>query len=486
MFKDIRSLGKESFIYGFSTIAARFLNFLLLPFYTHYLSPADYGIGAAVFSYIAFFNILYHYGMDQAYMRYFDEKERSFPAAFAGVFWVSLAFTLVLALNASRAAVLAGIGAVNARLVVYAAGILFVDALSAVPFAGLRMEHKALSYSLIRVLSIVINMALNILFIARLGFGLEGIFMANAVSSLFALAAVLYPCRRALSLKTEKEEFKKLLVFALPLVPAGLGSMAVQVIDRPLLLKLADSSAVGIYQANYRLGIFMMLVVGMFDAAWRPFFIERAQKENAREIFARVLTYFVFGGAWLALAVSFFIGDLAKFAVFSKPIIHQAYWGGLSIVPVILWGYFFNGIYINFLAPVIITKNTKAIMNAATWGAGINIIANLALIPEFGITGAAWATFIAYFVMAAELYGAGRKIYAVPYEFRRISAVLAVSLLFSLPLFWPGALQGGAWTLYRFSALAAYPCIFILCGFLFDDEKAALREYLGLAKPPTP
>ena len=479
MFKDIRSLGKESFVYGFSTISARFLNFLLMPFYTHYLLPSEYGIGAAVFSYIAFFNILYQYGMDHAYMRHFDEKERSFPAAFAGVFWVSLAFTLVLTLSASRTAGLAGIGAGNARLVVYAAVILFIDALSAVPFAGLRMEHKALEYSLVRFVGIVINMALNVLFIARLGFGLEGIFMANIFSSLFALTVVLYPCRRLIALRTPKQDFMKLLAFAMPLVPAGLGSMAVQVIDRPILLMLAGSSAVGIYQANYRLGIFMMLVVGMFDAAWRPFFIERARKENAKEIFARVLTYFVLGGAWLALAISFFIGDIARFNIFSKPLIHQAYWGGLGIVPVILWSYLLNGIYINLLGPVIIAKKTTSIMTATVAGAFINICANYALIPQFGITGAAWATFTAYFVMAVQIYQGGRKVYAVPYEFRRVAAVLFVSLLLSLPLFWPGAIQGRDWILYRFAALIGYPLIFVLCGFLFDDEKARLRALLS-------
>lgn len=485
MLRDIKSLGKESFIYGLSTIAARFLNFLLMPFYTHYLTPADYGIGAAVFSYIAFFNIIYQHGMDQAYMRHYDEKERAYPAAFAGVFWTALALTLALSLNSGRTAELAGIGAGHAKLVVYASVILFLDSLSGAPFAGLRMEHKALTYSLIRVLSIVVNLALNVLFIAKLGFGIEGMFMANIISSSVALAAVLWPTRRLISFRADKEMLRTLLAFALPLVPAGLGSMAVQVIDRPILLRLADSAAVGVYQANYRLGIFMMLVVGMFDAAWRPFFIERAKKDNAKEIFARVLTYFVLCAAWLALALSFFIGDLARFRVLSKPLIHEAYWGGLGIVPVILWAYLLNGIYVNFLAPVIIAKRTKAMMRATALGACVSIAANFLLIPRFGILGAAWAAFLSYLVMAADIYPAGRKVYPVPYEFGRVGAVLAVSLLLSVPLFFPGLIRGGAWTVYRFAALAAYPVIFLLGGFLYEDEKAGLRARLGRV-PPRP
>ena len=476
MFKDIRSLGKESVIYGLSTVAARLLNFFLMPFYTHYLVPAEYGVAAALFSYIAFFNILYQYGMDQAYMRHFEEKEKSFPAAFAGVFWGGLVLTVLLVLAASPAAALSGIGAANGRLVVWSALILFSDALSVVPFADLRMEHKAVRYASIRFFTIVINVLLNIVFISFLRKGVEGIFLANIISSLFALAAVLLPCRRLLSLKIDGAVFRRLAVFALPLVPAGLGSMAVQVIDRPILLRLSGEAAVGIYQANYRLGIFMMLVVSMFDQAWRPFFLDRSKKENAGAVFARVLTYFVLAGVWLTLALSFFIGDLVKVKVFSTPLIHPAYWPGLGIVPIILWGYLFNGVYINFLAPVILAKKTASIMTATLSGAAVNIAANFILIPLYGITGAAWATFIAYFAMAVVIYPAGRDAYPIPYEFKRLAAMFGAGLLLSLPLLMPGLITGRAWFLYRAAALAAFPSALLAFGFFLPEEKNKARS----------
>ncbi|OGR49076.1 MAG: hypothetical protein A2X34_02400 [Elusimicrobia bacterium GWC2_51_8] len=520
MFTEIKKLGKESLVYGLSTVASRMLTFLLLPFYTHYLSPADYGVVAAVFSYIAFFNILSHYGLDQAYMRYYEEREKAFPAAFWGITVVSLIMAVVLCWGSRGFALAAGIGAGRSRLVIYSAVILFADALSAVPFADLRMAHKALRYSLIRFLAVVVNLVLNFWFIAGSGWGLEGIFAANIISSLVTLAVVLWPALprlkfsldrpRPFGLRTEDLEagdksdarvgepkgrgkpgrlmgialairhghrpvFYEMLSFALPLVPAGLGAMAVQVIDRPILLRISGETAVGIYQANYRLGIFMMLVVSMFDQAWRPFFIERAKNPDAKPLFARILTYFVMGSAALVLALSFFMDDLVKIRILGSPLIHPAYWPGLGLVPVVLWGYLFNGLYVNFLAPAVIARKTGYIMAAALFGAAINIAANFLLIPPFGIMGAAWATFAAYFSMAVFMYLSGRGFYSVPYEYKRVAGLLCAAGLCACVIFLKPSMEPGAWLAARLAALGVYSAaVFFL---LTCEEKKVLEIF---------
>ncbi len=124
----------------------------------------------------------------------------------------------------------------------------------------------------------------------------------------------------------------------------------------------------------------MMLFVSMFDQAWRPFFIERADKKDAPKLFARVLTYFLLAGGWIFLAVSFFIADIVKIRIAGTALIHQDYYAGLSLVPIILGAYLFYGLYVNFLAGIIIRKKTKWIMVAALIGAGVNILLNLKLI----------------------------------------------------------------------------------------------------------
>lgn len=484
MLKDLKSLGKESLIYGLSTVGARLLNFILLPFYTHYLLPADYGVVAAVFSYIAFLNIVYHYGMDQAYMRHYSDREKAFPSAFACLGLTTLGLTALLCAFAPFWASASGIGAEYSRLVWYAAAILLLDTVTIIPFADLRMRHRPLRFAGIRTASIVVNVALNVLFLRYMGLGLEGVFLANIISSA-AAALLLLPELLAFRPAWDAPVLKHLLAFALPLLPAGLGSMAVQVLDRPIMLHLADKASVGVYQANYRLGIFMMLVVSMFDQAWRPFFIERSHRADAPAVFARVLTYFVFGGLWLWLALSFFIGDLARLRVAGVNLIHPDYWAGLGIVPLVLAAYLLNGVYVNFLAPVIIAKKTGVILSVTLTGAAVSIAGNFALIPPFGMYGAAWAVLLSYLVMAAMIWLRGRGFYPVPYEFGRLAGGLAAGAACAAPFFLLPQLSGLPAVFVKLAALAAFPLLLWHTGLVLPEEKAAaLRRVPGLKTGP--
>ena len=475
MFKDLKALGRESLIYGLSTVGARLLNFLLMPFYTHYLLPAEYGVVATVFSYMAFLNVLYQYGMDQAYMRHYAHKEKAFSTAYSCVLVTSALFSVVLALFPSFWAQLGGIGAARASLVLYASAILFLDGINVLPFADLRMAHKPFYFAGVRMASITLNVILNIVFLTKLRMGIEGVFLANLFSSLLSVLAV----PKKFSFTFDRELLHKLVDYSLPLLPAGLGAMAVQVIDRPILLRLSGEAAVGVYQANYRLGIFMVLLVTMFDQAWRPFFIERAEQPGGPAVFARVLTYFTASLVWVGLAFSFFIPDLARFHVAGKPLIHPSYWGGLPIVPVVLFAYLVNGIYVNLLAPVIIAKKTRIIMTATLIGALVNVAANFALIPPFGIFGPPWAAFAAYCAMALTVYRYGRRYFPVPYEFGRLAAACGAALLVAAPALAGWHPGGGLWTAYRLAALLAYPAVLLLGGFLLPEEKEKAKELLS-------
>jgi len=176
--------------------------------------------------------------------------------------------------------------------------------------------------------------------------------------------------------------------------------MMVQVIDRPILLALTNESTVGIYQANYRLGIFMMLIVSMYDYAWRPFFLTHAKDPDAKQLYSRILTYFTLFSSIVVLVVSLYVDDIVKIHVFHRFIINPAYWSGLGIVPIILLGYLFNGLYVNFMAGIYIEKKTSHLPYITGIGAAINVVVNFLLIPKFGMFGAAWATFFAYAGMA--------------------------------------------------------------------------------------
>lgn len=459
---------------------ARLFNFLLVPFYTYFLVAADYGVVAAAFSYIAFFNVIYQYGMDQAYLRFAAEKPAEERDIFSAPFWAvaatSVVFSFLLILLRGPAAAISGMGAEYKNLIVYAAAVLSLDALCIVPFAKLRLQHRAWYFVGVRTASILVNVAANVILLSKCHAGPEGVFVAALLSSATSFVLLLPVIIKSLELRVPKNLLPAMLKFAWPFVPSGLAAMAVQVIDRPILLFLTDKTSVGIYQANYRMGIFMMLVVSMFDQAWRPFFLERMKQPDARDIFARVFTYFTFGGVWLAFALSFFIAPMIRASFFGYHLLHPSYWQGLGVIPIVLTGYLFYGFYINFMVAPVISKHTGMLVWITAAGAAVNVAGNLMLVPRFSIIGAAWATFASYFIMAAMLFMAGRKMYPIPYETKRLARILMASVI-TLELHEIASallcdMQTGL-LIAKACLLVIFPLLVISGDFLLPSEKEA-------------
>lgn len=469
-------------VYGLSSVLARLLNFLLLPFYTHYLPAGEYGVVAAAFAYVAFLNILFQYGMDQAYLRFASEGEGrdSLSTPVWSLAATSLLFSAILHLAAVPLASLAGLSG-REDLVRLCAWILALDALAIIPFAELRLKHRAWLFAGIKTFNIAVNLSMNIALVAGLGLGVRGVFLASLTASAATLALLGPVLAARLRAAFDRPLWARMLRFSLPLVPAGLGSMAVQVIDRPILLSLTDARTVGIYQANYRLGIFMMLVVNMFDQAWRPFYLQKAKDADSGAVFGRVFTYYLSAAAWITLALSLFIPDLARFPILGRPIIHEAYWGGLGLVPIVLSAYLLDGCYMNFMASILLSKRTELLVWITLLGAAVNVAANLILIPHWGMLGAAWATFAAYAAMAAALFVLARRVHPIPYEWGRVlhlAAVLAGALLFLSGARTACAACPAAWLAARVFTLLSIPAALYWTGFLTAGEKSSLSSRL--------
>jgi O-antigen/teichoic acid export membrane protein len=212
-----------------------------------------------------------------------------------------------------------------------------------------------------------------------------------------------------------------MLKFSLPIIPAGIGASFVQVIDRPILTYLTNDTTVGIYQANYRLGILMMLFVSIYEFAWRPFFLQTAKEANAKQIFSKIMTMFIFAMCVLFLFLSFYLENIIKIPLpFRGYLIGESYWSGISIVPIVLAGYLMYGIYVNLMAGIYIEKKTKYLPLITGIGAAVNVAVNFLLIPKFGMTGAAYATLVSYFAMMVGIYITSNKFYKINYEFSKI------------------------------------------------------------------
>ncbi|MGB9591487.1 MAG: lipopolysaccharide biosynthesis protein, partial [Candidatus Kryptoniota bacterium] len=352
-----------------------------------------------------------------------------------------------------------------------------LDSLSVIPFAALRLKRKVKKFALIKILNIVINVSANIILLLKFHYGVIGIFISGVAASLATIIMLAPTITANIRATFNWKLYKSLLKFGLPYIPAGLAAMMVQVIDRPILLALTNESTVGIYQANYRLGIFMMLIVSMYDYAWRPFFLTHANEASAKQLFARILTYFTLFSAFVILIVSLYIDDIVKLRIFHRFIINPAYWSGLGIVPVVLVGYLFNGIYVNLMAGIYIEKKTAHLPYITGIGAAVNVIANLILIPRFGMFGAAWATLLAYAAMAAAIYIVSQKYFPVKYELMRLAKIgfaLTVSLL--LYIYHKSLMPMVHIQLVKFGSIGVFFFFLLLVKFPTTEEIRAIKR----------
>ncbi len=432
MIKKIKELTKDVAIYGISTIIGRFLGFLLVPFYTNVISTKDFGIYSNVYAYLAFFGIVFIYGMDAAFMKYasfsrLNDKKIIFSTSYFFVLISTLLLSLLLYFAQMPLISLMEIPSEYSNLYYYLIFILLFDTLALVPFGNLRLERRAAKFTTIKLANIIINLSLNFILVLHFKLGIEAIFIANLIASAFSFAALTPDIFKMITFKIDKEMLKKMLYFGLPYLPASIASTIVQVIDRPVVLALTDSSTLGIYQANYKLGIFMMLFVSMFQQAWQPFFLNNAKEKNAKEIFAKILTLFILVSSLIWIVLTLFVEDFARIELLpGKSIIGKEYLSGISIVPIILLGYLFNGIYYNFQAGIYIEEKTKYFPVVTGAGAAVNVIVNIFLIPLLGIIGAALATLASYIVMASLLYFFSQKYYKIDYEYAKLAKTLAV------------------------------------------------------------
>jgi O-antigen/teichoic acid export membrane protein len=437
MLDKILRLGKETAIYGLSTVIGRLLNFLIVPFYANVLLPSENGVISNIYAYIAFVYVIFCYGMEPAYMRFVSslelgDKKQNFSVPFLSLLSTSVIFAIAIHFNSSFIALLIGLDQSQYQFIQYAGWILCFDSLSVIPFASLRMEQKAKRFAMLKIFNISVNLILNLCLILGFGMHAEGVFIANLIASVLTFLAMMGLVFNQLTFKLSSNLYKEILKFGIPYIPAGLAGIAMQVVDRPIVKALTNDATLGIYQLNYRLGIFMMLIVGMFDYAWRPFFLNHAKDADAKQLFAKVFTYFVIGAMAIFLSVSLFIEDIVRMKFFGKEFFPPIYWPGVEIVPWVLLAYVFTGAYVVFVVGIYLEKKTKYLPLVSGAGALLNIGANFFLIPRIGILGAALSTLLSYIVMAVGMYFASQRFYRVEYEWEKVVKVSFSALILFL------------------------------------------------------
>lgn len=433
MLGKLRSLASDTLIYGLFMIIGRFLTFMLTPLYTNYMPKEEVGEVIYFYTLISFINIVNSFGMESAYFRFYEQDAQkshgtAYTLSFLTIGLVSLITSAAVFIFAEPIApVLTKLDNAT-ELVRLAALIPFLDALMLIPFAYLRMTRRAMRFASIRFLLVIISVIFNFVFVVFMSKGIEGVFLANIIQSVCGVLIFSPNIIKNIRAHFDSKLFRQMLRFGIPTLPASLSAIILQVADRPIIKGLTNAEELAMYGVNYKLGIPMMLFVSVYEYAWKPFYLNNYKEPDAKRLFARILTYFTMICAGIFLATGLFVEFIVQMPFVGGKLIAPEYWPGMSIIPIILGGYYFNGIFTNFSAGLYITKRSEFFPLAMGIAAGLNVLMNFILIPVIGYHGSAWATLAAYFVSAFLLYLFTRKIYPLPYEWKRIGIIIILTL----------------------------------------------------------
>ncbi|MFB9055223.1 polysaccharide biosynthesis C-terminal domain-containing protein [Mariniflexile ostreae] len=449
----IKSLFKQTFIYGMATVLPRMLSFILVPLYTTdgVLSSVDeYGEISVIFSYFVLFNVVLAYGMETAFFRFFnkeDDEKSVTGTATISLLLSSFGFFVIALWCQQYIASLINIDVKYVNLVIW---ILLFDALVIIPFAWLRAKQQPMRYAIVKISNVAINLSLNLFFLLALkdlaanyavfesiyrpNFEISYIFIANVIASGVTLLFMM-PFYTKIKYVFNAALWKRMMRYALPILIAGVAFSVNETFDRILLKELLPENIadthIGMYSACYKLALFMTLFATAYRLGIEPYFFSHSKSENPQKNYAKILEYFVAFGAIILLGV-------VVFADILKPIIvrGEAYWEAMWVVPIILMANFFLGIYHNLSVWYKITDKTKFGAYISIIGAVITLVINILFIKEFSYKASAIATLSAYASMVLLSYYYGRKYYPIPYNLKKIGLYLVGSIGLSLLSFY--------------------------------------------------
>ncbi len=433
---QIKKLAGQTVIYGLSTMLGRFLNYLLVMVHTAALAPFFYGKLTYFYSSTAIFLALLTFGMETGFFRFASKKEEDYKKVL-GTSILTIIFTTLIFIFSSiifKNRWQAYFEISNYRIIVYFVLIISFDVLSAIPFAKLRIDERPIKFMVIKILGIAINIFINLFYLvlcrklyeagsenifARIynpEFALDYVLIANLIGSGLTLL-VLVPDIIKIKPKFDYLLFKRLLKYSFPILLIGLAGQLNDQIDKILIPKLINDpnpmAQLGIYGANFKLSVLMVLFIQMFRYAAEPFFFKNSENSDAKKMYSDVMNYFIIFGLIIFLGVMFYIDILKYF-------INKDYWGGLFVVPILLIAKLLFGILFSLSIWYKVTDKTHFGILIAGIGAIITIVLNIILLPKIGYLGSAIASLLSYSTMLIVSYFLSRKHYLIPFNFKRI------------------------------------------------------------------
>jgi O-antigen/teichoic acid export membrane protein len=475
--KRLGELARHSAIYGLGSLVSRFIAVLLLPVYTRYLTPADYGLIETLIALSAILVVLLAAGVKSAFFRfYFDVKDE---AGKLRVIRTSFWFTMAMA-TAGLVAGLALAGPISQFLFDTSSHANLVRA----AFVGLwanvnyeqvtslfRVEQRSVAYLIATLINLGLTVGATLLFVVVWEVGPIGVIVGNFTGTLLVYFGLLAYRRQQLGLEWDRDLLREMNRFGMPLVPSALFLWALNFSDRFFLVKLSGPREVGLYSIGVRMASAIILFLAAFRTAWPAFAYSIEDDQEAKRAYSFVLTYIVVITSWMALG----LGVLAPWLV--RLLTTPSFYSAERVVAPLAFAAAAFGAYIVVVIGIGRARKTRS--NWVITGAAcvLNIGLNLLLIPTYGMIGAAVATIAAYATLFVGMAWRAQRIYPVPYQWRRVATAAGVAIALTVV---------GRVTDPPLAAaiviVAAYPLVLLPLGFYLPEERRRIRALAPLAR----
>jgi O-antigen/teichoic acid export membrane protein len=475
MFEYVRRLATTGAAYTASSVLSKLIAVFLLPIYTHYLTPSDYGAAEVMLASVIAASIVVRLGIIEAILRFYylatERPQAVVATGFASLFWgATILAALALPFAGPISEVL--LGREDAGLARLAILGLWTLTMYEYALTLLRLDERARAYFGITIVNVLITIPFTVFLIVVEGERASGILLGTYATGAVVTLWMLFQQRRRLSLVPDRALLRRMFRFGLPTMPAELSLYSLNFIDRIILARMAGLAEVGLYALAFKFAQAMQVLARGFQLAWPPLAYSIRDDEEARRVYSAIFTWFAavlaFAAAGLWLESRWIVRLLASPEFFPS---YQAV--GLLATGIAL--------YALYLAMVVIlgrTGRTEFSFPATIAAVVVNVGLNLLLVPSQGIVGAGLALVASYMVVLALMYVFTQRLFPVPYEWRRLALVLiAASVLVAagevlLPT------SGAIGLLSRGAAWLAFPLILYVTGFLHEEERSGLGELL--------
>ena len=430
----LKSLAKETAIYGVSSIVGRFLNYLLVPVYTIALpaSSGGYGVVTNIYAWVALMLVLLTCGMETGFFRFAnkgqDDPMRVYSTTLLSVSIGSVVFVVLGLLFLEPIAGWLEYGEhpwyIGMMMIVVA-----MDAIQSIPFAYLRYKKRPIKFAALKLLFIFLNIALNLFYYVVLkGNDVGYAFLFNLVCTSVVMLCMI-PELRGFTYVLDRELLKRMLRYSLPLVILGVAGILNQVADKIIFPFVYPDEAeatiqLGIYGAASKIAMIMAMFTQAFRFAYEPFVFGKSKEKDSREMYAQAMKFFIIFTLLAFLAVMFYLDIL-------RHVIGRDYWDGLRVVPIVMAAEIFMGIYFNLSFWYKLIDETRWGAYFSLTGCIILILMNIFLVPQYGYIACAWAGFTGYGVAMLLSYFVGQKKYPIQYDLKAIGMyVLLAAVLY--------------------------------------------------------